>query len=359
MNIVVTGGAGFIGSHLCEALLKLGHRVINIDNFHDFYSYKTKIKNVLESTGNSQLFIDFEDVVFKNQNETGKNEAIETLVHTTESKNYKLYFADIRDFNELEKIFVKENPNLIVNLAGLAGVRPSLKAPLLYEDVNVRGTMNILELCSKFKIKKFIQASSSSVYGNNKQAPFKESDIVDFPISPYAATKKSCEIMGHVYHHLYGIDMFQLRFFTVYGERQRPDLAIHKFTKLMSEENKITMYGEGNSFRDYTYIGDIIQGILKSIDYLVNHENVYEILNLGESHTISLKEMIAVIEKELGVTAHIETMPMQAGDVEKTYADISKAKNLIGYAPQTKFEEGIKKFVAWYKRDTEKLLKNN
>ena len=351
MNIVVTGGAGFIGSHLCEALLKQGHKVINIDNFHDYYSYEIKIRNILESTGNHELIIDFEDIVLKEQNKTPKNEIIETLCNTVENENYKLYFNDIRDMNELEKIFSTEKPEFVINLAGLAGVRPSLKNPILYEDVNVKGTMNLLELCNKFEIKKFIQASSSSVYGNNKQTPFKETDIVDFAISPYAATKKSCEVMGHVYHHLYNIDMFQLRFFTVYGERQRPDLAIHKFTKLMSRNQKITMYGEGNSFRDYTYIGDIIQGIMKSIDYLITHENVYEILNLGESHTISLKEMIETIEKELGVKADIEILPMQAGDVDKTYADISKAKNLIGYCPETKFENGIKKFIIWYKNN--------
>ena len=209
--------------------------------------------------------------------------------------------------------------------------------------------MNILEICKKLGIKKFIQASSSSVYGNNKKAPFKETDIVDFAISPYAATKKSCEVIGHVYYKLYNIDMFQLRFFTVYGERQRPDLAIYKFTKMILEGKEIPFYGDGNTFRDYTYVKDIVQGITKSIDYLKNNSDVYEILNLGESHVVSLKEMVEVIENTLGIKAKINKLPMQMGDVEKTYADINKAKTLLGYNPSTKFEDGIVKFVDWFK----------
>lgn len=220
-----------------------------------------------------------------------------------------------------------------------------------YEAVNVRGTMNLLESCKNLGIKKFIQASSSSVYGNNKKAPFKETDIVDFAISPYAATKKSCEVMGHVYHKLYGIDMFQLRFFTVYGERQRPDLAIYKFTKMIMEGREIPFYGEGNTFRDYTYIKDIVQGIKKSIDYLENNSNIYEILNLGESNTVSLKEMVATIENVLEIKAKINKLPMQMGDVDKTYADIRKARELIGYNPATEFEDGIRKFVKWFKEN--------
>lgn len=349
MNIMVTGGAGFIGSHLCEALLAQGHRVINIDSFHDYYPFEIKIKNVLESTNNCELIKDFNDIILKNQDKISKNEIIKTLADVVENKNYRLYFCDIRDMESLDKIFCEETPELVINLAGLAGVRPSLAKPLLYEDVNVHGTMNLLELCNKYEIKKFIQASSSSVYGNNKTVPFKETDVVDFAISPYAATKKSCEVMGHVYHALYNIDMFQLRFFTVYGERQRPDLAIHKFTKLISEGKEISMYGNGDTLRDYTYVKDIIQGILKSIDYLMNHENVYEILNLGESHTVSLKNMIETLEKYLGIKAKINILPLQMGDVDKTYADITKASELIGYCPQTSFEEGIEKFINWYK----------
>lgn len=239
----------------------------------------------------------------------------------------------------------------------MAGVRPSLKKPLEYEEVNVRGTMNILEMCKKYSVKKFIQASSSSVYGNNKQAPFKESDMVDFAISPYAATKKSCEVIGHVYHQLYGIDMFQLRFFTVYGERQRPDLAIHKFTKMIVEGKPIQLYGNGESYRDYTYIKDIIQGIVKSIEYLKNNSDIYEILNLGGGHIVTLKKMVQEIEKALGIKAEIEYLPMQLGDVDRTDADITKGEKLIGYKPEMNFSEGIKRFVKWYKENYREVEK--
>lgn len=349
MNIIVTGGAGFIGSHLCEKLLSLNHRVVNIDNFNDFYDFKIKIRNVLESINSKELIRDFQSVA--ESTKIKKDELIKALCDIAESKKYKICYGDIRDDEFLEKIFSDENPDVVINLAGMAGVRPSLSKPLLYEDVNVRGTMNILEMCRKYNVKKFIQASSSSVYGNNKKVPFKETDVVDFPISPYAATKKSCEVIGHVYHTLYKTDMFQLRFFTVYGERQRPDLAVHKFTKLILDEKPVSVYGDGNSFRDYTYIDDIIQGILKSMDYLLKNSNVYEILNLGNSHTISLNEMIKTIENELGKKAEIKNFPLQQGDVNKTYADISKAENLIGYSPKTDFGEGIKKFVKWYKQE--------
>ena len=248
----------------------------------------------------------------------------------------------------MDKIFSEYKIDLAFNPAAMAGVRPSLLDPLLYEEVNIKGYMNLLELCKKYGIKKFIQASSSSVYGNNKNVPFKETDIVDFAISPYAATKKSGEVLGHVYHKLYDIDMIQLRFFTVYGPKQRPDLAIHKFTKMILEEKSIPFYGDGNTKRDYTYIDDIVDGILKSIDYLFKNKNVYEIFNLGESHVVSLKEMVETIEKVLGKKAVLDKQPMQPGDVEKTYADISKAKEILGYNPKTNFEDGIKKFVDWY-----------
>lgn len=322
--------------------MKTDNKIIAIDNFDKYYSLDIKCRNILESVdkkGKLNFIADLKT----------REEKIKHLILNSSSENYKLYYCDIRDKNELEKIFEKEKPEFIVNLAGLAGVRPSLEKPLEYEEVNVKGTMNILEICKKLGIKKFIQASSSSVYGNNKKAPFKETDIVDFAISPYAATKKSCEVIGHVYHKLYNIDMFQLRFFTVYGERQRPDLAIYKFTKMILEGEKIPFYGDGNTFRDYTYIKDIIQGIQKSIDYLKNNSNVYEIVNLGESHVVSLKEMVEVIENTLGIKAKIDKLPMQMGDVEKTYADINKAKTLIGYNPSTEFEDGIAKFIDWFK----------
>lgn len=322
--------------------MKTDNKIIAIDNFDKYYSLDIKCRNILESVdkkGKLNFIADLKT----------REEKIKHLILNSSSENYKLYYCDIRDKNELEKIFEKEKPEFIVNLAGLAGVRPSLEKPLEYEEVNVKGTMNILEICKKLGIKKFIQASSSSVYGNNKKAPFKETDIVDFAISPYAATKKSCEVIGHVYHKLYNIDMFQLRFFTVYGERQRPDLAIYKFTKMILEGEKIPFYGDGNTFRDYTYIKDIIQGIQKSIDYLKNNSNVYEIVNLGESHVVSLKEMVEVIENTLGIKAKIDKLPMQMGDVEKTYADINKAKTLIGYNPSTEFKDGIIKFIDWFR----------
>ena len=341
MKILITGAAGFIGSHLTEELLKLKNKIIAVDNFDEFYSLDIKCRNVLESVGRKEKL---ESVI----NLKDRDEKIAQLVVNSSDENYKLYYCDIRDKNKLEKMFEKENPEFVINLAGLAGVRPSLEKPLEYEEVNVRGTMNILEICKKLGIKKFIQASSSSLYGNNKKAPFRETDIVDFAISPYAATKKSGEVIGHVYHKLYDIDMIQLRFFTVYGPKQRPDLAIHKFTKMILTGESIPFYGDGNTKRDYTYIDDIVDGILKSIDYLFKNQGVYEIFNLGESHVVSLKEMVEVIEKVLGKKAVLDKQPMQLGDVEKTYADISKAKEILSYNPKTNFEDGIKKFVEWY-----------
>ncbi|OFL81019.1 GDP-mannose 4,6-dehydratase [Fusobacterium sp. HMSC073F01] len=338
---LITGGAGFIGSIVAEKLLKQGNKIIVVDNFNDFYDYNRKIRNILEATGNYGKA----NEILEN---SSKDEKIENLKRIVNSENFVLEYADIRDMGKMDKIFSEYKIDLVFNPAAMAGVRPSLLDPLLYEEVNIKGYMNLLELCKKYGIKKFIQASSSSVYGNNKNVPFKETDIVDFAISPYAATKKSGEVLGHVYHKLYDIDMIQLRFFTVYGPKQRPDLAIHKFTKMILEEKSIPFYGDGNTKRDYTYIDDIVDGILKSIDYLFKNKNVYEIFNLGESHVVSLKEMLETIEKVLGKKAVLDKQPMQPGDVEKTYADISKAKEILGYNPKTNFEDGIKKFVDWY-----------
>ena len=338
---LITGGAGFIGSTVAEKLLKQGNKIIVVDNFNDFYDYNRKIRNILEATGNYEKV----NEILEN---SSKDEKIEKLKKIVNSENFVLEYTDIRDMEKMDKIFSEYKIDLVFNSAAMAGVRPSLLDPLLYEEVNIKGYMNLLELCKKYGIKKFIQASSSSVYGNNKNVPFKETDIVDFAISPYAATKKSGEVLGHVYHKLYDIDMIQLRFFTVYGPKQRPDLAIHKFTKMILEEKSIPFYGDGNTKRDYTYIDDIVDGILKSIDYLFKNKNVYEIFNLGESHVVSLKEMVETIEKVLGKKAVLDKHPMQPGDVEKTYADISKAKEILGYNPKTNFEDGIKKFVDWY-----------
>ncbi|MDF2933832.1 MAG: NAD-dependent epimerase/dehydratase family protein [Chryseobacterium sp.] len=339
MTYLVTGGSGFIGSHLVEELLKHGHSVINIDNFDDFYDYKIKIKNTLESVGKNTDF-KFSD----------KKSDIENLIQHSKSDNYTLYFQDIRNKEDLKNIFTDHHIDFVIHLAALAGVRPSIERPLEYEEVNVRGTMNLWELCTEFNIKKFICASSSSVYGNNEKIPFSETDNVDHPISPYAATKRSGEILGHVYHNLYHIDMIQLRFFTVYGPRQRPDLAIHKFTKLISEDKEIPFYGDGNTARDYTYIDDIIDGIVKSIAYLEKNSKVYEIINLGESEVIKLSEMLSVIEKNLDKIATKKMLPLQQGDVQKTNADITKARDLIGYKPITNFQNGTKKFVEWFLR---------
>ncbi len=339
MTYLVTGGSGFIGSHLVEGLLKHGHSVINIDNFDDFYDYKVKIKNTLDSVEN--------DIDFKF---SGKQSDIESLISISKSEHYTLYDQDIRDKEGLDEIFKNHPIDLIIHLAALAGVRPSIERPLEYEEVNIRGTMNLWELCIRYGIKKFICASSSSVYGNNEKIPFSESDHVDRPISPYAATKKCIEVLGHVYHNLHRIDMVQLRFFTVYGPRQRPDLAIYKFTELISEDQEIPFYGDGNTARDYTYIDDIIDGIVKSVDYLENHSEVYEIINLGESEVITLSEMVSYIEQNLDKTAIKKILPMQPGDVQKTNADITKARILIGYQPKTTFQNGTKKFVEWFLR---------
>lgn len=341
MRFLLTGGAGFIASHLTEKLLSQGHEVIAVDNFHDFYSEDIKIRNILEATGN---------LILKNKilSLHGKEEKIEATIEGVESKNYSLKYCDIRDYEKLDKIFKENKIDFIINIAALAGVRPSLENPIAYVEVNIKGYLNLLELAKKYGIKKFIQASSSSVYGNNTEVPFKETDVVDFAISPYAATKKSGEVLGHVYYKLYNIDMFQLRFFTVYGPRQRPDLAIHKFTDKIYRGESIPFFGDGKTYRDYTYIDDIIDGILKTINYLKENSDVYEIINLGESEPISLDELVHEIESALGKKAILNKLPMQLGDVDKTYADISKAKKLIGYDPKTSFSQGIKNFVQWY-----------
>jgi UDP-glucuronate 4-epimerase len=342
MKYVVTGGSGFIGSHLVEHLLKNGHSVINIDSFDEFYDYKIKIKNTLESVSKSVDF-SFQE----------KDNDIQKLISETSLKNYQLYYQDIRDYEGLEKIFAAHQIDAVIHLAALAGVRPSIERTLEYAEVNINATLNLFEICKKFNIKKVVTASSSSVYGDNKKTPFSESDQVDHPISPYAATKKCGEILGHVYHNLYGIDLIYLRFFTVYGPRQRPDLAIHKFTQLISDHQETPFYGDGSTARDYTYIDDIIDGILKTIQYLETHQNVYEIINLGESEVITLDQMLSTIEETLNQKARKKMLPMQQGDVQKTNADIQKARSLIGYHPVTHFQNGIKKFVEWFlKKDS-------
>ncbi len=314
---LITGGAGFIGSTLSDKLLEMGYKVVVVDNFCDFYNPEVKEKNIK---------------------------------HNLQDNNYKLYRIDIRNKEELSKVFDENNIDAIIHLAAMAGVRPSIENPILYQEVNGIGTQNVLEEAHLHNIKNLVMASSSSVYGNCKEVPFKEEFIVDYAISPYAATKKSNEVMAHVYHHLYDMNIIMLRFFTVYGPKQRPDLAINKFTRLMINNDPIPMFGDGTTSRDYTYVDDIVDGIIKSIHYVEENENVYEIINLGNSNPVSLKEMIDTIGEVLGVTPKIEKLPMQPGDVDRTYADISKAKRLLKYNPKTSFHDGIEKFVEWYKQ---------
>lgn len=313
---LITGGAGFIGSSLSERLIKEENRVVAIDNFCDFYNPTIKENNVKELIKNS---------------------------------NFKLYRNDIRDREAVKKIFEENNIDIVMHLAAMAGVRPSIENPVLYQEVNCMGTQNILEEMKAHNVKNLVMASSSSVYGNCKEVPFKENMIVDFAISPYAATKKANEVMTHVYHKLFDMNVIMLRFFTVYGPKQRPDLAINKFTRLMLEDKEIPMFGDGTTSRDYTYIDNIVDGIIRSCNYVENNNDVYEILNLGNSSPVSLKEMINTIGQAIGVEPKIKQLPMQPGDVDRTFADISKAKKLIGYNPKTSFKEGIENFVEWYK----------
>ena len=324
----VTGGAGFIGSHLCETLLRKGRIVVALDNFDPFYDPAIKHNNLRS----------IEEMM--NREGIAKN-------------SFRWIEGDIRDYELLETIFMglkQESKSItIIHIAAKAGVRPSIDNAPLYTDVNIIGTQNIFEVAKSFGIKKIIYASSSSVYGENKKVPFSEEDSVDAPISPYAMTKKSNELLAHTYHHLYGIDTIGLRFFTVYGPRQRPDLAISKFTRMIDEGEAIPFYGDGTTRRDYTYIDDIIDGIVKSLHYIEKETGLCDIINLGESQTTTLRELVSYIEKALGKKAIINPLPMQPGDVPQTYADISKAKRLIGYQPSTLIRDGIEKFVAWFR----------
>ncbi len=317
-KILVTGGAGFIGSHLVDFLLAEDiWQVTVVDNFNDFYAPQIKHANI--------------------------------AAHL-ENPNYKIYESDICDSESLEKIFAENDLDAIVHLAALAGVRPSLSDPKRYTETNVNGTLNLLELSKKYEVKQFVFGSSSSVYGINSKIPFAEDDKVSQPISPYAATKAAGELLCHTFSHLYDIRTVCLRFFTVYGARQRPDLAIHKFAKLISQGKPIQMFGDGTTRRDYTYVDDIIQGVRAAIDY---DKSDYEIFNLGESQTIELRELIELLETNLGKKAVIERQEMQPGDVPVTFADISKAKELLNYNPTTKIEQGIPKFVEWFKQMAE------
>jgi len=313
-QVLVTGGAGFIGSHLVDRLLSENDwRVTAVDDFNDFYSPEIKRRNVQRQLQNPA---------------------------------FMLVEADIRDKAALAQVFANSKFDCIVHLAARAGVRPSLSEPQLYVETNVNGTMNLLELARQHKVPQFVFGSSSSVYGVNEKVPFSESDPIFNPISPYAATKAAGELLCHTYSHLYGLRCICLRFFTVYGARQRPDLAIHKFAQLISDGKPIPVFGDGTTRRDYTYIDDILAGVRAAIDY---DKTNYEVINLGESRTVELRELIALLEKELDLRAVIERQPMQPGDVPQTFADISRARELLGYNPQTQIEDGLRLFVEWFR----------
>ena len=316
MNFLVTGGAGFIGSHVCERLLHAGHSVRAFDDLNDFYDPNLKRRNLLK---------------------------IQAL-----AKPFEFIHGDLTDRATLEEVFAGAQFDQVIHLAARAGVRPSLSHPALYQRVNVEGTVNLLEAARSHGVKKAILASSSSVYGVNAKVPFAESDPIFSAISPYAASKLACEALGHVYHHVYGMDIVMLRFFTVYGPRQRPDLAIHKFARLISAGKQIPVYGDGSAARDHTYIEDILDGVMACID----KEFGFDVFNLGESQTVRLDRLIELIEDALGRKALLDRQPMQPGDVPITYADISKARAKLGYKPRVKIEEGIRLFIDWFRQNT-------
>lgn len=312
-NILVTGGAGFIGSHLVEKLLaEKTWRVTIVDDFNDFYAPELKKANIAPFAAD---------------------------------ENFQSFTADISDASSLRKIFAENSFDAIVHLAARAGVRPSLDQPKLYAETNINGTLNLLDLAKDCGVKQFVFGSSSSVYGNNEKVPFSENDQVSNPISPYAATKAAGELLCHTYAHLYDLRCVCLRFFTVYGARQRPDLAIRKFSQLITDGKPIQIFGDGKTRRDYTYVDDIIQGVRAAIDY---DQSMFEIFNLGESDTVELRYLVELLEKNLNRKALIEKHKMQPGDVLNTFADISKAKDLLNYNPQTRIEDGIPKFTSWF-----------
>lgn len=314
MNYLVTGGAGFIGSHVCERLLDEGHAVWAFDDLNPFYDPQIKRRNLAEIQAHGPSF--------------------------------EFVPGDLTDRAALDQLFGRVRFDQVIHLAARAGVRPSLLEPALYQRVNVEGTVNVLEAARQHGVRKLILASSSSVYGVNAKVPFAEKDPIFTAISPYAASKLACEALGHVYHHVYGLDIVMLRFFTVYGPRQRPDLAIHKFARLIQAGKPIPVFGDGSTARDYTYVADILQGVLAC----TRREFGFEIFNLGESQTVRLTYLIELLEQALGRKALLDRQPPQPGDVPLTCADISKAQAQLGYRPQVKIEQGIPLFVEWLKR---------
>ena len=313
MRTLVTGGAGFIGSHLVDRLLAEGHEVVALDNFDAFYDPARKRAN---------------------------------LASALAQPRFRLVEADIRQGEAVGRIMAETRPDAIIHLAARAGVRPSLEQPALYAEVNVVGTVHLLEAAARLEPRpKFVYASSSSVYGDRPDAPFRETDSVDLPVSPYAATKKACELLAHTFHHVHGLPVTGLRFFTAYGPRNRPDLAIYKFAALIEKGQPVPMFGDGTSRRDYTYIADIVDGVVRAVDRCTG----YHLYNLGNSSPVELHAMIEALGAALGKTPRIERLPPQPGDVGQTYADISKASAELGYAPQTPFRKGLKEFVAWFR----------
>lgn len=313
MSVLVTGAAGFIGSHVVDALLAEGEVVVGLDCYDDYYSPEVKRAN-LSAARASERFSEVQ--------------------------------GDLCDPSVLES--VPPGVTSVVHLAARAGVRPSIENPRLYGKVNVDGTLAVLDWMRDRGVRDLVFASSSSVYGNNEKVPFSEEDPVDYPISPYAATKRASELICHTYHHLFGISIVALRFFTVYGPRQRPDLAIHKFARLLRDGEAIPFFGDGSSERDYTYISDILQGIQGALRFTAAEQPVFEIVNLGESRTVTLSELVEVLAEEMGVTPELKRLPAQPGDVRRTYADISKASRILGYRPCIGFREGIRGFLAWF-----------
>ncbi len=311
MKILITGGAGFIGSHLTDAILGRGDSVVVVDNFNDFYDPAVKRTNIAAAMDNPR---------------------------------FRLYEIDIRDGQKLKTVFLTEAPDAVCHIAARAGVRPSIEDPMLYEEVNSMGTLNVLEAARKAEVKNLVFASSSSVYGLNSKVPFSETDPVEQPISPYASTKRANELMCYTYSHLYKMPITCLRFFTVYGERGRPDMAVAKFTRLINEGKAIPLFGDGSAIRDFTYVGDIINGLVASVYTPMR----YEIINLGGSRTVDVKTLISLIEENLGKKAIIDFLPPFPGDVPVTSADTTKAERLLGFTPEVGIEEGIRRYVKWF-----------
>jgi len=311
-RVLVTGAAGFIGSHLSERLLARGDEVLGLDNFNSFYDPAIKRRHAAE---------------------------------LSRGEGFRMIEGDIRDRELVARLFAEEQPDSVIHLAAMAGVRPSLEDPVHYHDVNCTGTAVLLEAARRAGLKRFVFGSSSSVYGGNEKVPFHEGDDVSGPVSPYAATKRANELTCATFSSLYGMDIACLRFFTVYGPRQRPEMAIHKFVRLLEGGQPLPCFGDGSSERDYTFIDDIMDGVLKAHD----RSSGYRIYNLGESSTISLRDLVGAIGRATGIDPQVDWLPSQPGDVPRTFADVSRAKSELGYDPQVGIEQGLARFVQWYR----------